>query len=184
MKPFFLLALLTTILFSCTKVKDVLDITVPFDLNNSFTLPKISDTEMAIPDSTVTIQSPDIPNTIKDDLKQKNADINNIKSVSLTAVVLNITNPAGKDFSFLKSIELYMGSQGLPEKLIASKDNINTINPASGTLSLDVKDSDIISYIKQDTYYIKTKMTLVKTYTTDLLIGSEIKGKVVANPLK
>lgn len=169
-------------LFSCTKAKDLLDITVSFSLKNEFKLPKTGDTEIAIPETLITIPSPEIANTLPQEFKDKKADINNIKSVTLESVVLTITTPPTQNFSFMKSITIYLGATGKPEIKIASQNNINTM-PASQTLNLTVANADIAPYIKGATYYIKSEVAVVKNYTSDIIITSEIKGKAVANPL-
>ena len=97
--------------------------------------------------------------------------------------MFRIKAPESQNFGFMKSIKLYIGSAGKGEKLIASKDNINTINPSPKILFLNVEDSNIAEYIKSNTYDIKIQMSIVKTYTTDITISSDIKGKVVANPI-
>lgn len=182
MKKITYLFCLCLLLFSCKKAKDLLDITVPFSMKNEFTLPKTGDTEIAIPETLVTIKSPEITNTLPQEFKNRNADINNIKSVSLQSVILTITTPPTQNFSFMKSITIYLGATGKPEIKIASQDNINTM-PPSQTLNLTVANADIAPYIKGATYYIKSEVTVVKNYTSDINITSEIKGKAVANPL-
>ena len=169
---------------SCKKVKDALDITRPFAISNDITLSKIDDVERNLPDSVVTISQPNIPNSLPDDFKKNNVNIDKIKSVTLDSVVFKIKAPVEQNFSFMKSIKLYIGSAGKGEKLVASRDDINKINPATNVLYLTVQDSNIAEYIKSNTYDIKIQMALVKTYTMDIMMSSDIKGKVVANPIQ
>lgn len=169
---------------SCNKVKDALDITKAFAISNQFDLRKMADSEFNLPDSVVTISQPNIPNSLPEEFKKNNVNIDKIKSVTLDSVVLKIKVPAGQNFSFMKSIKLYIGATGKGEKLVASKDDINKINPSSNILYLTVQDANIAEYIKSNTYDIKIQMALVKTYTTDITLSSDIKGKVVANPLQ
>jgi hypothetical protein len=168
---------------SCKKTKELLDVSFSFSTNSTFTLPKISSQEHAVVDSVVTITTPDITNTIPDEFKKNNADINKVKSISVQSLSLAIQSPSGQTFAFMKSIKIYLGASGLGEVLIASEDNINTISPAPTTLDLSVANADIVKYIKNPTYYLKIETALVKTYTQDIVVASTIGFKAVANPI-
>lgn len=184
MKRFALFISLITLLSSCKKskdeVKELLDIPFSFSMKNDFTLPGAG-VVIQVKDTAVSVKSDNIVNTIPDEFKKNNADINKVKSISIEGVELTIKSPAGQTFNFMKSIEVYLGADGMPETLIASKEGINTISPTPTSLSLDSKNANIIAYIKNPTYYIRTKTTIVKTYEKDIVIGSEIKLKAVAN---
>lgn len=186
MKRFTLFICLISLFASCKKnkddVKELLDIPFSFSMKNEFTLPGMG-IEKDAPDSVVSIKSPYITNTIPDEFKKNNANIEKIKSISIEGVVLTIKSPDKQTFAFMKSIEVYLGADGIEETLVASKSGINTISPASTTLSLDTKGADIAPYVKNPTYYIRTKTSIVKTYKDDILLGSEIKLKAVANAL-
>lgn len=182
MKKILFLIPLVFVLFSCKKVRDALDITVPFSFNGNFNLPKTGNSEGSIRDTLITVKSPDITNTIPEEFRKNNADINKIKSVSLESVVLTIQAPATQNFSFLRTIKLYIGATGKPEILLATKDNIDKEEP-SQTLNLTPANADLAPYLKGATYYIKTEATVVKTYTADIKMEYVIKGKAVANPL-
>lgn len=182
MKKIIHLFCICMVLFSCKKAKELLDITVSFSMKNDFVLSKTGDIEQAIAEQLVTVKSPEITNTLPQEFKDRNADINNIKSVALESVVLTITTPPTQNFSFMKSITIYLGATGKPEIKIASQDNINAM-PPSQTLNLTVANADIAPYLKGATYYIKSEVIVVKNYTSDINITSEIKGKAVANPL-
>jgi hypothetical protein len=185
MKRIALFICLISLFASCKKskddVKELLDIPFSFSMKNDFTLPKAADSVYNIPEFPVSVKSDNIVNTIPDEFKKNNADINKVKSISIDGVELTIKSPAGQSFSFMKSIEVYLGANGIGETLIASKSGINTISPEPTSLSLDSKNANIIAYVKNPTYYIRTNTTIVKTYKNDILLGSEIKLKAVAN---
>ena len=186
MKRITLFICLISLFASCKKTKDdvksILDIPFSFSMKNDFTLPGMG-IEKDVPDSVVSIKSPNINNTIPDEFKKNNANIDKVKSISIEAVELTIKAPTGQTFAFMKSIEVYLGADGIGETLIASKSGINTITPAPTSLNLETHNANIIAYIKNPTYYIRTKTALLKTYKNDILLGSEIKLKAVANVL-
>jgi len=164
-------------------VKELLDVTFSFSVKNDFSLPKISGVERSVPDSVISVKTPGIANSMPDEFKKNNANIDKLKSIKVEGVVLNIKSPSSQTFAFMKSIKIFMGADGIGETLLASKSNINSISPASGTLSLDTQGGDISAYIKNPTYYIRTETSIVKTYTSDITVGSDIKFQVVANAL-
>src|SRR6478752_3383672 len=104
--------LLSTLLLlgSCKKAKELLDITFRFSTKNDITLPKMSDTEHALVDSTLTITTPEITNTIPDEFKKNNADINKVKELTIEGLDLTIKSPTGQTFGFMKTIEIYIGA--------------------------------------------------------------------------
>lgn len=177
--------LLSTLLLlgSCKKAKELLDVTFRFSTKNDITLPKLSDTEHAVVDSILTITTPEITNTIPDEFKKNNADINKVKELTIEGLDLTIKSPTGQTFGFMKTIEIYIGATGKGEQLIATRTDIQNITPAPTVLSLAPENANIIDYIKGPTYYLKVKAGISKTYTADINIGSEIKFKAVANPL-
>ena len=89
----------------------------------------------------------------------------------------------GQKFDFIKTIKIYLGSKGNGEQLIASKSNINSISPSPSSISLDPSGADIAAYVKSPTYYLKIETILVKSYTSDIVIESDIKFLAIANVL-
>lgn len=174
---------LVLFLVSCKKTKELFDIPFSFSTKNDFTLPKAADREVNVPDSVISITTPEITNTIPDEFKKNHADIDKIKSLTIESIVLSIKSPAGQTFGFMKSIKVYIGAAGIPDKLIATRNDINAITPPPTTLTLTAENADLVDIIKSTTYHLKIETSLVRTYTSDILVGSEIKFRAVANPL-
>ena len=88
-----------------------------------------------------------------------------IEEIKLTELELIITSPSEADFSFLKSIEIFISAEGMDEIQIAS---LNDIPDDTGNrLNLDTSDRDLKDYIKKD------KFTLRLNTVTDEIIGSD-----------
>ncbi len=172
---------------SCKKdkedLKEILDVSFQFSTNNLFTLPKVADSVHNIPDSTITVTTPSIVNTAPDEFKKNKADINKLKSLTIENVQLTVKTPAGQTFAFMKSISIYISATGKPEVLIATKNDINKISPASGILQLTAQKADISEYLKGADYKLRIQTALVKTYTNDIAVNCEVKYLAVANPL-
>lgn len=182
MKKIILAVCVAASLLSCKKAKQLLDVTFSFGTSTDFTLPAIPGPVRAV-DTTLTIKTPDVVNTVPDEFKKNKADINNLQELTIQKVTLNIKAPAGQTFDFLKSVKIYLGSTGKGDKLVATKENINLIDPSPITLDLDVQNTDIVEFIKGSTYYIRVEAGIVKTYTKDITMSSDITFKGVANPL-
>ena len=87
-----------------------------------------------------------------------------IEQIILTDLRIELTSPAGADFSFLKKINLYLNAEGLDEALIAWKDPV----PSSDTvLVLEVTGADMQEYIKKDQFSLRINAT------TDEVLGSD-----------
>lgn len=185
MKYLIPLLIVISVLSSCkkSKPKDVLDIPFRFTEKSEFTLPKLGDAVLPLPDSTITFNTPELANTIPGEFSKNNLDINKVKSIVIEGLNLNIKSPSTQKFDFVKKIKIYLGAKGIGEQLIATKDNINFINPSPSSISLDPTGNDIAAFVKSPTYYLKIETILIKTYTSDIVIESEIKLLAIANPI-
>jgi hypothetical protein len=87
-----------------------------------------------------------------------------VEEVILTALDLTLTTPQDADFSFLKSIEVYLSAEDLPEILIAWNDAVpsNTGN----YLELETAEADLQEYIKKDQFSLR-----LQTITGELLLS-------------
>jgi len=92
-----------------------------------------------------------------------------VERINLKSLNLSITSPSGEDFSFLKSITIYISAEGLSEEKIAWNssipENVNSIDLS--TTGVDLKE-----YLKA------SKMTLRLNTETDELITSDYTIKI------
>lgn len=96
-----------------------------------------------------------------------------IEQIILKEMTLSISSPSGKDFSFLKSIEIYMSADGLDEIKVAWKDNID--NSVGNSIALETSSSDLQEYIKKDEINLKV------TTVTDELILTDYEVNIHSN---
>lgn len=130
-------------------------------------------TEFSIPSTLlvnvpVSLPSPEITTNSAQTFSNNNTNADLIESVKLEEMKLTITAPAGKSFSFLKDIQLYLSAPGLQEVLVAEKLNVTS---TTGELLLDVKDLELKEYLKQD------KISLRSQVVTDELITQTVEVK-------
>ncbi len=88
-----------------------------------------------------------------------------IEEIVLKKMVLLLDPDQNKDFSFLKSIKIYINAEGLDKKLIAWKEDID--NSVGNTLELETASDDLKDYIKLDSFQLEL------TTVTDELILSD-----------
>lgn len=142
------LILILTILFtisSCDKVDEL----TKFDLeyNSKVVVPGATGVNlpfnMLTPDMETNSESQFMVNDTRKDL---------IEEIKLTELQMVITSPTDADFSFLKTIEVYISAEGLEEMLIAEQEVDENVG---STLDVTVLDIDLKEYIKKDEFNLR-----------------------------
>lgn len=88
-----------------------------------------------------------------------------IEEIKLIKLELVLDTPTDADFSFLKSIEIFISADGLEEISIAS---VNEVPEDIGNiLVLDTSDADLKKYIKKDTYSLRLNTVTDELITRD-----------------
>lgn len=96
-----------------------------------------------------------------------------IESIKLTGLKLTVTSPAGKTFSFLKDVRIYISAPNLPEVEVANKLNID--NTVGSEIQPTIFEVELQEYIKADEF------TLRVTGTTDEVLTSNVNVHVFSN---
>lgn len=138
-------------------------------------------------DDTVTIPANAVINIPIDIIAQENTTnseqefsnngtgTNLISKVVLNRLDLTIKNPVSANFNFLKSVQVYLSSPGLPEVLIAHREDV----PATGLqeLPLTCENTDLKEYIKKSTYSVRVKAVTDEAVTqnTDVNVHSQFQ---------
>jgi len=135
---------------ACKKVDAIVDSFTQFNFEGDYLVNVPATPIASIPLEVIT---PDIA-THSDVLYSENktrADL--VDQVKLTALTLSVKNPVGGDLKFLKSVDIYVRAEGLPEARIAYKDNVP--GDVGATLDLDVTGVDLKEYFKKDKYQLR-----------------------------
>lgn len=160
---------------ACDKVNDL--IKFGFNIRNEFTLPP------NIPINTP-FNLPAIPMdyNAEEAFKDNGTRADLVKEITLEYIKLNITEPIGQDFTFVKDIELIFSKDGMDDMLVAwiydVPDNVGQ------ELTLDVVSQNLDAYLKDDGCKIKLKVTTDKLTTKEIKISSDIRIRVTANIFK
>lgn len=103
-----------------------------------------------------------------------------VRNVSLQKLGLTISEPAGENFDFLNSIEIYISSDGNGEDKLAYLENI----PKGLTqLNLTTTNAKLDKHIKAEKYTLRTAAKLSKSVQRDILIDAAMRFKVTADPI-
>jgi len=120
-----------------------------------------------VPDS---INTPDIVTNIDQQVEINESRKDLIQSAKLNTMKLNIPAEYSTNFSFLKSVDLYISAAGQPKTLVAYKHNIT--DEIGNELELDLTDVELKNYIKNDV------ITLSITSTTDQFLSRNVQVNV------
>lgn len=91
------------------------------------------------------------------DTRKDLVEVAKIKSLHLI-----ITNPSNADFSFLKSIIVFLSAEGLPEVKVAWNENIP--DEVGNTLDLETSNENFQEYVKKDQVELR-----VNTITDEII---------------
>lgn len=127
------------------------------------------------------VQTPDVTTNSELVFASNNTSANRLDMVQLREARLDIKSPEGKNFNFLKSIEVNISAEGLPQKRVAYKYNHTNDNTASITLNVD--DVELKEYIKKDRFKIISSVTTDELLTQDVVVTIHTKFFVKARLL-
>jgi hypothetical protein len=171
-KAVIVLAILALFIVSCNEVDKLLT----FNISNQTTF-KINS---GLPfNSPFEVATPDVTTNSTSEFKNNNTNVDLVKDVKLQELKLNITNPADKTFSFLKSVHLYISTTADDEIELAYQEDINA---TTNTLDLTCTTQKLDKYIKASSYKIRTKVTTKETLTQETTIKVDMKFRVTADP--
>ena len=144
-----------------------------------------SNTTIQIPGSTVIntpfeISTPGITTNSTQEFQNNNTSANLIKNVVLDEMKLNITNPPGKTFSFLKSIHIYISGSDNAEVELAY---LETIPQTADNINLITTKENLAAFIKGSTYKLRTTVETRETLSQATDVKVNMRFKVTAGGL-
>lgn len=113
----------------------------------------------------INIPTPPIPTNSESEFEVNNTAKKLVEKINLKTLELTITSPSDSDFSFLRSIEVYLSAEGLPEIKVAWKDDIS--NDTGKNIKLDTSNEDLKEYILKDEIKLRLKTV------TDKILGKD-----------
>ena len=148
--------------YSCNKLQHI-----PFDYSyhNTFSVPAA--TIPAFTDSFSYV----VPTNIDSILAQNKTNPDLLQSAKLKSLTLTITDPAGQNFGFIRSLKVYVVTAG-GDLEIAHKTNISTTDPA---LTLDVDDVELKPYLTAQSMTLR----LVATTESGTIVNMTMRSDMV-----
>ena len=147
MKNKIILCLVVALSFlGCKKLDKLTQFNIEF--NNTATIP--SSTGVNLPFDVLT---PDVETNSSATFSSNNTRKDLIEEILLEKLDLTITSPNGEDFSFLKSINIYIKANGLAETRIAYNNDVS--QNAGSKLTLTTVCVDLKEYIKKDEFSLR-----------------------------
>jgi hypothetical protein len=166
-------AVIVVCLTQCKEVDDLLTFTIADQV--TITVP--SNSPLNLP---VELATPDVTTNSSQKFANNNTEASLVKDVKLQELSLQIQTPAGKTFSFLKSVQLYISTTSSNEILLASLDNI----PMTATsISLTPTQEKLDVYAKSSSYKLRTAIVMRETLTQSVEMKADLKFRVTAAPL-
>ncbi len=96
-----------------------------------------------------------------------------IKDVRISEAKVSVVSPSGGSLNALKSIKVYISSNGTGERLVASRSNIST---DASSLSLDIENSGFL-----DTVVKSTGLTVRTVYELKNQTSSDMNLRIALN---
>lgn len=175
MKKIILLLATITLMTACNKVLNKLT-TFNITRTGEFTIPATSIVGQAI-----LLSSQDIETSYAQEFENNGVSTENVEYIKITKMKVRIKTPASADFNFLKSVELTISADGLSEKVIASKNNIQ--NDYVNEMEIDVTGEDLKPYLMKDKFKLNTSSVLDEVIPQDYVIEAtptfEVKGNLL-----
>jgi len=126
------------------------------------------------------IPIPDITTNSETEFENNNTKIELVKDISIEELKITITSPNEKTFSFLKSLRIYISTDGEQEIEIAYIENIES---DAKTIELSTTEENLDKYVKKTKYKLRTEATVRETLTQDVGLLIDLKFKVTADPI-
>lgn len=159
--------------YGCKEVDDLLT----FTISDQVTMTVPSNSPFNLP---VEIATPDVTTNSSQKFANNNTQASLVKDVKLQELIMSIQSPAGKTFSFLKSIQIYISTTSGNEILLASLDNIPT---SVTSISLTPTREKLDTYAKASSYKLRTSIVTRETLTQSIDLKTDLKFRVTAAPL-
>lgn len=124
--------------------------------------------------------TPEVTTNSEGEFEANDTRKDKVESIKLNFIDLEITAPQGETFSFLKHVYLYINADGLDEKRIAYKENIDN---STSTISLDIEDVELADYIKKDSYSLRVESVTDEQLSQDVDVHADLQFQVKARAL-
>jgi hypothetical protein len=157
---------------ACEKVEELLTFSIKNEA--SFAIPSAIGIN-----SPYSVPTPDVKTNASQTFKSNGTSVNKVKNIRLESLHLTITSPASATFKPVKSINIYIVSEGLPKKLIAYKNDIPLT--IGNKLLMETTLENLDAYVKKEIYSLETETVMRETIFQDTEIKADMSFLVTAD---
>lgn len=158
MKKLLLFTALTLVsIVACDKIDELTQFEMEYD--ESVVIP--SSTGLNLPFNLFT---PDVESNSESAFAVNDTRKDLIEEIQLTELELTVSSPSKADFSFLKSIDVFISADGLSEKKIAWRESIPE---DAKSIKLNTTDADLQEYIKKDEFKLRLNTVTDEAMSSD-----------------
>ncbi len=160
MKKIYLFTIII-IAFGCQEINELTQFNLTY--NEQISIPAVVST-----DSTITVQTPNIPTTTESIYQTNNTSKKLISTILLSEMEIHHISPKNGDLNFLSSIEIFINGENLSEEKIAWKYDIpETIGD---TLILETGEANVKDYLNSEYFTLKIKFSCDSTVLEEQLV--------------
>jgi hypothetical protein len=145
-------------MFACKKLNKLTQFTM--DYSETVTIPSSGPTSLPL-----NLFTPDVETNSESTFAINDTRKDLIEFIELTELTLDHKSPSSGDFSFLKSIEVFLTAEGLSEVKVAWLDAI--AEEPGKTLTLNTSENNLMEYIKKDEFSLKVRTVTDETFLSD-----------------
>jgi len=161
-------------LISCKKIAELTQFEMEY--NESIVIPAVSGINLPL-----NVFTPDTKSNSTSTFESNETRKDLIEEIKLKKLDFTLTSPSNGDFSFLKSIEIFINADGLSETKIAGKTSISS--EIGNYLELDLVDVDLKEFIKKEEYSLRIETVTDEAINSDHHIDIHTKFFVDAKIL-
>ncbi|HPS13880.1 MAG TPA: hypothetical protein PLB87_11425 [Prolixibacteraceae bacterium] len=161
-KLLFFIPVLMLIFCNCSQFDKLTQFNMVY--NDTLSLPSSSGINLP-----VDTQIPDVETNSESTFSINNTHKDLIEEILLKEMTLTVTTPSNGNFTFLKSIAIYMSADGLDEVKVAWQDSIPA--DCGNTLTLKTSDADLKAYIQKDKFKYRMNTVVQKVISSDYQIA-------------
>jgi hypothetical protein len=161
-----------SVLSYCSEVEDLLTFNISDE--TQFTVQSTSPLNLPIE-----IATPSVTTNSNQKFQNNNTKADLVKDVKLTELKLTVLTP-NKNFSFMKSIEIFISTSQTNEIKLAWLDEF----PTTATIvNLNTTNAKLDEYVKAESYNLRTRVVTDESLSQSVDIKADIKFIVTADAL-
>lgn len=169
----------------CEQIKDQIKINKSLDYNASVDVPGVPglpDTITALPPGGITGDFPKVTEATNSEqyIKEYGTNPDQIISVTLSKMMMEMTQPDSQDFNYLDTIRVYISATGLKEELMGYQYDIPK---GAKSIELTRSETNIKDYFLKDSIFFRVNGHFVGLPMKNAKLEVKSTFSLVANPI-